>query len=737
MSFNRNLWNKIFAKTDERLIEIILFFAVISVPFFVYFWIKLNPDAPKYIQWFSWAQVILLILFYCLTFTSSFVRRHLRAIFNGICYLLSVFLVYRTYSNGFSEGMSLVLMMVVFYIALTFEQIAYILSYVISISVLVGIGIYANRNYKNIYNNNGFVFIACLTFFSIIAVINLIIKNQNKKALNESKKDYQRLLDVSPDGIIVSSEEKIVYANDKVLSFTELKDKDFLVGKSFSEIIAPEDREQAAADIKEVLEGNDRGYIESKISFAEGKAIDVELVSMYTTYNGKDAVMTVARDISDRKRMQERINNMALHDPVTKLPNRYFLNLHLKKSFENFKITGKPVALMFIDFDRFKRINDTLGHNFGDALLNQVSKEIKKCLLENDFISRYGGDEFIIVLRDVTQERAEQTAQKIIESFTNPLSIGNHRVNITPSIGISFYPTHCKDAETLVKYADIAMYEAKAQGGNSYVLYKQEMTEKVSKKMMLENALREALEREEFIVYYQPQVDFATGNITGVEALIRWKHPEFGIIPPGDFIPIAEETGLIVQIGEWVLRTACMQSKAWQEAGLKPVTLAVNVSYPQLKHNGFINSVEEALRGSGLEPKYLELEITESILRDAEELKLVLAELAPLGVKLSIDDFGVGYSSLSMLQHVAINNIKIDMSFIRGIPESSKAAAIVKTIIDMGKNLNCSITAEGVEVREQVDFLRKNNCSLGQGYLFSRPIDGKDFEKLLRGWTSI
>jgi EAL domain-containing protein (putative c-di-GMP-specific phosphodiesterase class I) len=281
------------------------------------------------------------------------------------------------------------------------------------------------------------------------------------------------------------------------------------------------------------------------------------------------------------------------------------------------------------------------------------------------------------------------------------------------------------------------MYLAKSQGRNRYVLFNHEMNADVTRRLQLENGLKRALQNGEFMIKYQPQIDFATGAILGVEALIRWNHPEFGIIPPDEFIPIAEDTGLIVPIGEWILKTACKQSVTWQKAGLKPITMAVNVSYRQLTYKGFIHSVQEALKESGLNSKYLELEITESLLREAEKLKMILEEFKTMGIKLAIDDFGVGYSSLSMLQHIEINTLKIDMSFIREIPESGKAAAMVKTIIEIGKNLNCRTTAEGIETLEQADFLKENRCNFGQGYLFSRPLDETEFEKLLKSWKRI
>jgi diguanylate cyclase (GGDEF)-like protein len=663
--------DKLFTKTEDKHIEILMFIGAIISPSFVFIWDIFIPGKPVHLKWASWIISLLFTFVYRLLYISSSVRRHLRYYFYTLCYIVSAYVIYLAYFNNFSKEYLLALMLVVFYMSLTFDKMRSLLYYLMTTLLLIGLAIYMERNYKNVYDNTSKIIVICFFVFSIMALFNLLVRNNDKREINESRKDYKRLLDTSPNGILVYQEERVVYANEAIVRLAKFNDKDSIVGKSFSELLSPKD------------------------------------------------------------------NEMAFYDAVTKLPNRYFLNCHLENSLESSKDSGQPVALLFIDLDKLKLVNDTMGHSFGDKVLNQASLEIKKCLFENDFIARYESDAFIVVLENASEDLAEQTAQKIIKRFSNQLTIEDHIIDITLSIGISFYPKDSSDAETLLKYADIAMYEVKSQGRNNYIFYKSEMSNKILRKIQVENGLKKSLQNDEFIIHYQPQIDFATGDILGVEALIRWKHPEFGIFPPNEFIPIAEETGLIVPIGEWVLRTACMQSTAWQKSGLRPINLAVNVSYQQLKYNGFINSIQEILKDSGLEPKHLELEVTESILRDAEELKLVLDELSPLGIKLSIDDFGVGYSSLSLLQHVVVNNIKIDMSFIRGIPESSKAAAVVKTIINMGKNINCNITAEGVEAKEQANFLRENNCDLGQGYLFSQPLDAKDFERLLREWKSI
>lgn len=602
-----------FTKNEDKYIEILFLIGAIITPPTVLIWELFIPGKPFYLKIVSWTIALSVPLFFCLKYFSPFIKRNLRIIFYTICYVISAYVVYLVYYDNFSKEYLLLLMLVVFYIVLTFETLVSLFCYLVTILVLVILAIFFERIYENVYDRSGLVILISFTVFSIMAVLHLAMRNQSKRELNE----------------------------------------------------------------------------------------------------------------------------MAFFDSLTKLPNRNSLYLHLKNVFESSKGSNQQVSLMLIDFDKLKNINDTMGHLFGDVALKAAAMEIKKCLKGDDFIARYGGDVFIAVLEDARPKQAEQIAQKMIKIFSAPLIVRNHRVDMTMSIGISHYPSDSDQTDTLIKYADIAMHQAKSKGRNNYFLFDHKMHEFALRKVRLENELRRALQNQEFIVHYQPQIDFGTGMVSGAEALIRWQHPKLGMIPPNEFIPIAEETGLIIPIGEWILKTASKERASWQRKGLPPVTLAVNVSYHQLRYNGFIQSVHEALQISGLHPRFLELEITESVLRDAVELKNVQDELKEIGIILAIDDFGVGYSSLSMLQHVIINNLKIDMSFIRHIPQSTKVMTIVKTIIDMGKNLNCKITAEGVETVEQAWYLKENGCDLGQGYLFSRPLNGKDFERFLRDWRGL
>lgn len=444
----------------------------------------------------------------------------------------------------------------------------------------------------------------------------------------------------------------------------------------------------------------------------------------------------VITDITNRKEMEDTIKYMAYYDLLTELPNRHMLNEYIDKALARSKHNKGKLAVMFIDLDNFKSVNDTLGHETGDLLLKQVSELLKQTIREGDTVFRQGGDEFIILLEDVDREEAIRVAERILDEFCDPFQLNNKDFFVTPSIGISLYPEHGDDKQTLIKYADGAMYLAKKFGRNNYKLHNSNFEGINNRMITLEQGLRTALEKNELVLYYQPQLELATGNIIGVEALLRWFHPVLGLVSPSEFIPIAEEIGLIVPIGEWVLGVACRQNKEWQDAGLPTIKMAVNVSIRQLQDSHFIERVKKVLQRTGLSHKFLELEITESMVQNFEKSFEIINELKSLGVKISIDDFGTGYSSLSILNKLPIDCVKIDKSFIKDAVSNSNAAAIVKTVINMCQNLKFDLIAEGIENEHQVEFLKQHQCKLGQGYLYSLPVTSDDIKKILREYKS-
>jgi diguanylate cyclase (GGDEF)-like protein/PAS domain S-box-containing protein len=442
----------------------------------------------------------------------------------------------------------------------------------------------------------------------------------------------------------------------------------------------------------------------------------------------------VFHDVSAARAMSVQMTHSAQHDVVTNLPNRLLLNDRITQSIALALRQNKSIAVIFLDLDRFKYINDSLGHETGDKLLRSVSKRLLASVRGSDTVSRQGGDEFVILLSEISHpEDAAKSAKKILLSLSAPHSIMGQDLHIDGSIGISVYPEDGKDAEALIKNADTAMYHAKGTGRNNFQFFKGDMNLRAVERQSLEGSLRHALEREQFLLHYQPKVNLETGEITGVEALIRWQHPDRGLISPGRFIPIAEDCGLIVQIGRWVLREACRQTREWQDAGSLRLPIAVNVSALEFRDPGFVDSVRTVLEETGLQARYLELEVTEGVLmEDGQSTAAVLQELKKMGVHLAVDDFGTGYSSLSYLQQFPIDVLKIDQSFVHHITGNPDDSPIVSAIIDMGKNLKQRVIAEGVETQGQLAFLQAQRCAEGQGYLFSRPLAAAQFAYLLQ-----
>lgn len=449
---------------------------------------------------------------------------------------------------------------------------------------------------------------------------------------------------------------------------------------------------------------------------------------------GMLGVNVVVQEITERKRVEEAMRFQALHDPLTDLPNRMLFMDHLNLKLAETRRNRKMLAVMFLDLDNFKNVNDTLGHSIGDKLLKEVAGRVKTCMRETDTIARIGGDEFNILLTDISHaEDAVPIAKKIMSLFKEPFKIDNHELCVTASIGISICPNDGKSAEALFKNADIAMYHAKGQGRNNYQFHSSAINIRTLEKSLLENNLQQMIERTEMVLHYQPQLNINTRQILCAEALVRWQHPELGLLGPSRFLPIAEEMGVITSIDEWVLRTACAQAKAWQEAGYRPICVTVNLSTRQFQQSNLGKMISRILEETGLAPELLELDITESAVMHNIDLTITnLSRLAGIGVGISIDDFGSGYSCLSSLKRLPVRKLKIDKSFIRELKEDPTHQAIVNAMIAVGHKMNLEVVAEGVETNDQLTFLQSSGCDEMQGYLFSEPLPIDKFEKLVQ-----
>lgn len=427
------------------------------------------------------------------------------------------------------------------------------------------------------------------------------------------------------------------------------------------------------------------------------------------------------------------MSHLAEHDVLTSLPNRALLNDRLEHGINLAHRNGRRMAILFIDLDHFKHINDSLGHLIGDQLLKAVAQRISPCIRNSDTVSRQGGDEFIVLLSEVNRAKdAGLIAEKIRLAVMEPYTIDGHYLHLTASIGVSVYPDDSEDATDLIQYADTAMYHAKEKGRNSSRFFKGDMNVRAAERQLITVALRHALMRDEFFLVYQPKINLISGAIKGFEALVRWRHPTRGALTPDAFIPIAEESGLIIPIGEWVLREACAQAQRWLAADLRFETIAVNISAVEFRSDRFFDGVCHILRTTGFEPRHLELELTETaVMRDFEATSTVLQALSSMGVRIALDDFGTGYSNLSYLKRFPINTLKLDRSFIHDLPESADVGTIVSSVIRMAHCLHLQVVAEGVETLQQLQFLQARDCDEGQGYYFSKPVDADECRSLL------
>ncbi len=579
----------------------------------------------------------------------------------------------------------------------------------------------------------GFCLMFCLTGYILYA--KLVI---SRKARKDTEKRYHSIISQALDIILLVDidSKRILEANQ---AFQQLLGYSLFETMQLSLYdILEEDRTRVDRYVNRILSETSCFLGEHVFIGQNGIRVEVDLNANLISYGDHQVICMVIRDISERKRFQGELMHMAHHDALTGLPNRTLFFDRLRQALFKKDRSGKMLAVIYLDLDQFKFVNDTLGHHTGDLLLKDVANRLRGVIRKADTVSRLGGDEFIIIIDDIaTHANLILVVDKIRHVFGTPFSLDMHEIFVTASIGVTLYPSDGDSAEKLMKNADTAMYHAKERGRNNYEFFSEEMNVRVSERLLMETGLRNALARNEFLLHYQPRVNTATGRIVGVEALIRWQHPEKGIISPDAFIPLAEETGLIVPIGEWVLRTSCAQARAWRSAGLETMKVSVNISFRQFTHDNLPATIRSILQDTGLEPFCLELEITESlIMLDPEGAVIILNELKEMGISIAIDDFGTGYSSLSHLKRLPVDTLKVDKSFIRGICESKSDETLTATIINMGHNLGLSMVAEGVENEDQLQFLKRSNCQEVQGYYFSRPLSAKSLQTLVATWGS-
>jgi diguanylate cyclase (GGDEF)-like protein/PAS domain S-box-containing protein len=572
-----------------------------------------------------------------------------------------------------------------------------------------------------------------LTFVSehVAAAID---RKRAADALRESEARFRTLAETAPVAIFIYQAESFRYANP-ALAVMSGYSRDELRSTSFWDMIHPDSRARIV----------ERGLLQSVAALPPGCELRIvrkdgserwaEFSVGSIEVDGQPAALGTAFDVTERKRAEEQIKSLAYVDSLTGLPNRLLFNDRVTMAVAHAHRHGHRLAVIFLDLDRFKTINDSLGHSLGDRLLQGVAERLQGSVREGDTVARLGGDEFILLLPEITRGLdVVNVAEKIREALRHPFRLEGRELFATASMGVSLYPDDGIDAETLVKNADVAMYRAKEHGRDNYRLYAPAMNATALERLALESSLRKALGRGELVVYYQPLVDLRFGRIHGVEALLRWRHPEKGLLAPSEFIPLAELTGLILGIGSWVLRTACAQVKSWQARGHRELSVAVNISARQFGRPDLVETVKRALRETGLEPRFLDLEITESnAMQNAENTIHTLNELKAIGVRISIDDFGIGYSSLSYLKRLPIDTLKIDQSFVRDITVDPDDAAIATAVIAMAHTLKLKVVAEGVETEGQGVFLAARHCDRMQGYLFSAPLPAEDVEAFLGG----
>ncbi len=557
---------------------------------------------------------------------------------------------------------------------------------------------------------------------------------QAEAALREAEERYRMVVELSPDAILVQQDGLIVFANRAAAVLLRADDAGQIVGKRFFDLLDPSCQPQARERMAALEQGQSVPPTEKRMRRLDGSKIDFEVNSSPFLHKGRFAVLYIMHDVTERKKNVAAMAYLAHYDSLTGLPNRALFLQRLAHALSIAQRPGRSLEILFLDLDRFKNINDTLGHAIGDRVLRETATRLQGLLRESDTVARLGGDEFVVLLENVDEpHRGGIVAEKILAAFQPPFLPQGERLAITTSIGISRYPSDGANADALLKSADIAMYRAKEMGRNAYCYYASDMNQHTTERLAIEYALASAIELGQLALHYQPKVDVMSNRIAGMEALLRWEHPTLGTVPPQRFIPIAEEIGLIRQIGYWTIRTACQQNRRWQELWPARLKVAVNLSAHQLADDKLAQNIAQILEETGLAARYLELEITESaIMENPDRAIAVLNMLRDLGITVAIDDFGIGYSSLAHLKRFPIRAVKIDRSFVQGIPASDGDAAITRAIISLAHSLECSVIAEGAETQQQYDFLREHECDSVQGYYFSAPIDAEMFGDLLK-----
>ena len=574
------------------------------------------------------------------------------------------------------------------------------------------------------------------TYEALGSWLDVTDMHSTQTRLHEREQLLRKIIETEPECVkLLDAEGTILEINPAGLMMLQSSDPGEIIGRSALDFVAPEYQSRLKSVMRQVLSG-EPAILEMEIIGQNGRhrRVETHAAPLYGPDGRVSSVLMVTRDISERADAESQVHYLAHYDLLTGLPNRALFRDRLLQAMAQAKRTDTLLAVMFLDIDHFKDINDTLGHAVGDQLLKEISQRIRACVRETDTVARFGGDEFGLIQTNLnTVEATADLADRLVATVGEAFHIDGHEIHTGASVGVTIYPFDDHNAEDLLKNADMAMYKAKREGRGRYQFYIAELNQVIQRRAAIERDLRVALQKDQFCLHYQPQLDLISGKVVGVEALLRWQHPERGDISPVEFIPVAESTGLILPIGDWVLRTACKQARAWQDKGLDPVRVAINLSAVQFRHKNLQENIIQALNESDLEPRWLEIELTESlIMRDVRTTIDTLNNLHALGIQISVDDFGTGYSSLSYLTRFPISKIKLDKSFVRDV-DKVDGAAIARIVITLGHSLNMKVIAEGVENEAQLRFLREHACNEVQGYYFGRPMPPGAIERLLRG----